>query len=146
MKAILQRVTKAKVTVNQEVVGSIGEGWYVLLGIKDSDTSSECAYMANKILNLKAFEDSADQKKRISVTEMKGSILLVSNFTLYANCSKGLKPSFSQSANREHAVKLYSHVLDSLKKSGLNIQQGAFGEFMKIETESIGPFTLILEH
>ena len=144
MRAILQRVRHAKVSVGDETVGEIGKGWLVLVGITHLDTSRDARYLADKILNLRAFEDDAG-KMNLSVLDLKGDVLVVSQFTLYADCRKGRRPSFVDAAPPGVARPLYEALVDNLKHSGLKIATGRFQAEMQVNLVNDGPVTLIIE-
>ncbi len=144
MRAVIQRVKKAKVIIRGEQVGAIDEGLLVLLGVSSEDTQDDCRYMADKILNLRIFEDDSGKMNR-SVKDMGGEILVVSQFTLYGDCRKGRRPSFVSAASPDKATELYEKVIEILRKSGLKISTGVFGEMMEVHLINNGPVTLLLD-
>lgn len=144
MKAILQRVTGASVSVAGEELSRIGQGWLVLLGVKEGDGSADAAYMADKILGLRCFTDS-DGKMNLSVKDIGGELLVISQFTLYGDCRKGRRPSFSTAARPAEAEALYEEVIARLEASGLTIGRGRFGADMQVQLTNDGPVTLIID-
>lgn len=144
MRCVLQRVQEASVLVEQKIVGSIDSGWLILLGIESSDSSKEVSYLAEKIVNLRAFNDD-QQKMNLSLKDINGSILLISQFTLYGNTKKGRRPSFDQAAKPEIANDLYLEMAGSLEQRGIKVELGIFGADMKISLINDGPVTLILD-
>ena len=145
MRAVLQRVSRAKVTVGTEVTGAIGHGWLVLLGIAPSDTVKEIQWLADKIANLRAFADDAS-KMKLSVQDVRGSVLVVSQFTLYGDCSKGRRPSFIGAAAPEIAETLYNAFVFALKALGVPVATGRIAADMQVELVNDGPVTLVLEN
>ncbi|NIP38921.1 MAG: D-tyrosyl-tRNA(Tyr) deacylase [Candidatus Dadabacteria bacterium] len=144
MKIVIQRVKQAKVKVNSEVIGKIQQGLLILIGVEKGDELSDIEYLASKILNLRIFEDE-NSKMKLSVTDIQGEILAVSQFTLLGDCRKGRRPSFDKSAKGEEAMELYNYFVEELKKSDLNIQTGQFGAHMEVELINDGPLTFILD-
>lgn len=145
MKIILQRVSRASVQVNGEIIGSINHGLLVLLGIHKEDTDDQIEWMCNKILNLRVFKDEEGKMNR-SVTDVEGGILVVSQFTLYGTLKKGTRPGFTDAAKPEIAIPLYEKTIQYLKnKSPLRIESGEFGAMMQVELINDGPVTIILE-
>lgn len=145
MKIVLQRVSEAKVTVGKNVVGSIGNGLLILAGFHAEDTEYTVRWMCDKVMKMRIFHDDA-QKMNRSVQEVGGGILVVSQFTLYGDASKGNRPSFIESARPESAIPLYEYMLDYLKKeSGLDVQSGEFGAMMQVSLINDGPVTILLE-
>ncbi len=145
MKVVLQRVKNASVTVDGEVTGSIESGLLLLVGIHESDTKKEVDWCCRKIPTLRIFEDDEGKMNR-SVADVNGGILVVSQFTLYGDASKGTRPSFIEAARPEKAEPLYDYMIEILKKdSGLKIESGEFGAMMDVEFINSGPVTLILE-
>src|SRR4051812_19417589 len=132
MRAILQRVSKASVTVENEIVGQIGAGLLVLLGVHRDDTAADVAWMAEKIPNLRIFEDDAG-KMNLAVTDIGGSILLVSQFTLYGDCKKGRRPNFLNAMAPEPANQMIETLIARLKEANLPVEQGRFGAHMAVE-------------
>lgn len=144
MRVVLQKVLWAKVEVDGEVVGEIGPGLCLLVGVSRDDTFEDVKYMANKIPNLRVFPDD-EEKLNLSLLDVKGSILAVSQFTLFGDCSKGRRPSFLGAASPELALELFKKFLDELKKTGLKVQTGRFQTHMKLSLCNDGPVTLILD-
>lgn len=144
MRAVVQRVSRASVTVNREIVGQIGTGLLVLLGVAPDDTAADVNWLADKIANLRVFRDDEGKMNR-SVTDVGGSVLVVSQFTLFADCSKGRRPSFIGAARPEIAVPLYETFVDELRALGIPVQTGAFGADMDVELVNQGPVTLIID-
>lgn len=146
MRVIIQRVTKSQVIVNDEVVGKIGKGLNLLVGIASNDTITEINWMVRKCLELRLFADEDSEGKWTkSVQDIEGALLVVSQFTLYGDCRKGRRPSFSNSAPPKEAEKLYNIFVDELKKSGLKVETGIFGAMMEVSINNDGPVTLFLE-
>lgn len=144
MKVLVQRVLSAKVEVDTKVVGSIDKGLLLFVGFTQSDSSKKIDYMVDKVLNLRIFDDENGVMNK-SLLEVKGSILSVSQFTLYADSSKGRRPSYINALNGTEAVKLYNEFNDKLKNTGINIQTGIFGADMKVNLINDGPITIMLE-
>lgn len=145
MKLVIQRVKKAKVTVDNRVVGEIEEGLFVLAGIHAADTEEMIEWGCHKISKLRIFED-AEGKMNLSVSDIGGSLLIVSQFTLYGNANKGNRPSFIEAARPEIAEPLYRHMITHLKETtSLKVEEGVFGAMMDIELINSGPVTLIIE-
>ena len=144
MRAILQRVTEANVKVDGEIIGQIGNGLMILVGFGKEDTEEKLDWMVNKILNLRVFSDE-DDKINLSVTDISGELLIVSQFTLYWNCKKGTRPSFDGALDPINAEKLYDKFVEKMKNSGLKVQTGSFGADMKVSLINDGPVTVELE-
>ncbi len=144
MKVVLQRVTSASVTVDGSVCGKIGKGYLVLLGIGADDTEEDCRRLADKIINLRIFSDEND-KINLSLSDVDGELLVVSQFTLYADCRKGNRPNFIQAAKPEKAEVLYNYFTDYCRSKGKHTETGIFGADMKVELLNDGPFTIVLE-
>ncbi|HXD85838.1 MAG TPA: D-aminoacyl-tRNA deacylase [Urbifossiella sp.] len=144
MRTVLQRVRRAKVAVDGEVTGEIGIGWLVLLGIAPNDTQKEIDGLAEKIVNLRAFADDAGKMNR-SVQDVGGSVLVVSQFTLYGDCSKGRRPSFITAAPPAVAEPLYEAFVMALKALGIPVATGRFAADMQVELVNDGPVTFVLE-
>jgi D-tyrosyl-tRNA(Tyr) deacylase len=144
MKFVIQRVKKASVTVDDEVIGSIGQGFFVLIGVCDADDEAVADKMIRKLLGMRIFADS-EGKTNLSLADVGGELLLVSQFTLYADCRKGNRPSFIKAGSPEHAEKIYDYIVDECRKSGSNVQTGSFGADMTCEIINDGPFTIDLD-
>ena len=145
MKAVIQRVTDASVTVDGEIKGSIGKGFLILLGVVQGDTSAQVEVLASKIAKLRVFEDDGG-KMNLSLLDIAGEALVVSQFTLCADCKKGNRPSFTPSAPPDIANKLYLEFSDMLKNNGIQkVENGVFGADMKVSLLNDGPVTIILD-
>lgn len=144
MRAVVQRVTEASVTVEGRVVGEIGPGLVILLGVTHGDTEAEARYLARKIANLRIFTD-AEGKLNLSARDVGGSALVVSQFTLYANCRKGRRPSFSAAARPEIADPLIERFIEFLRAEGLAVESGQFQAEMLVRIFNDGPVTIILD-
>ncbi|WP_435924512.1 D-aminoacyl-tRNA deacylase [Paenibacillus sp. DYY-L-2] len=145
MRIVVQRCKQAKVSVAGETVGFIGRGLVLLVGITHEDTEKDAAYLAEKIAGLRIFEDE-EGKMNLSVSDTQGAILSVSQFTLYGDCRKGKRPSFTTAARPEIAQPLYDRFNELLRDKGLTVETGQFGADMDVEFTNWGPVTLILEH
>lgn len=145
MKAVIQRVTRASVTVDGDIVGKIGKGYLVLFGVGDGDTRADCDRLAAKLIKLRIFEDE-NGKTNLSIGDVGGEMLIVSQFTLYADCSHGNRPSFASAGKPDLANGLYEYFCEKVSESGINVQRGVFGADMKVELLNDGPFTVILEN
>ncbi len=144
MRAVVQRVSQARVTVAGKAVAEIGPGLLVLLGVAQGDGEAGARYLADKIACLRIFEDDAGKMNR-SVAEAGGSVLVVSQFTLLADCRKGRRPSFVQAAGPEVAVPLYEKFIQYLKLGGLSVETGVFGAMMDVSLVNQGPVTILLD-
>jgi D-tyrosyl-tRNA(Tyr) deacylase len=144
MRAVVQRVSRARVTVNGEVIGEIGLGLLVLLGVGAGDTRSEADYLADKIVGLRIFED-AGGKMNLSVAEVGGALLVVSQFTLYGDARRGKRPSFDTAAPPQSARELYDYFVDKIRAAGLRCETGRFQETMQVELVNEGPVTILLD-
>lgn len=145
MKIVVQRVKRASVKVNNEITGKINKGLLLLVGIHQSDKEKQIDWCCNKVSKLRIFEDE-EGKMNHSVQDIGGEILVVSQFTLYGNATKGTRPSFIEAAKPEKAEPLYNYMVEKLKLiTGLNIQEGVFGEMMNVELINDGPVTIIIE-
>lgn len=144
MKVVLQRVSQASVSVDKEVVGAIGQGYLVLLGVSNNDGKLQVAKMVDKISKLRIFPDE-NGKINLSIAEVKGAILVVSQFTLYADCKKGNRPSFVNAGSPEVANELYEYFVQSCQDKFAKVAQGIFGASMQVSSVNDGPFTLVLE-
>ena len=144
MRALLQRVKRGSVTVENQVIGSIDAGLVVLIGVKEGDDVSAAEYLASKIVNLRIFEDEAG-KFNLSALDVKAELLAVSQFTLFADTKRGRRPGFSEAARPEISIPLYEKVVDLLKQSGLKVETGEFGAHMVVEIINDGPVTIMLD-
>jgi D-tyrosyl-tRNA(Tyr) deacylase len=144
MRAVVQRVSRCKVTVEGRIVGEIGPGLLVLLGIGKTDTEAAADYLAGKITGLRIFEDSAG-KMNLSVLDQRGEVLMVSQFTLYGDVRRGKRPSFDAAARPEEARKLYEYFVQKVRATGLRCQTGEFQAMMQVELVNDGPVTIIVE-
>ncbi len=144
MRAVVQRVSRASVKVNGEFIGQIGEGLLVLLGVGHEDSDSDAAYLAEKIAGLRIFEDDAG-KMNLSVVDVGGSVLAVSQFTLLGDVKKGKRPSFDAAARPEQARQLYESVVAHVRSLGLRCETGRFQETMEVELVNHGPVTILLD-
>lgn len=144
MKFIIQRVSEASVTVEEKVIGQIKKGYLVLIGVGENDTKELADRYIKKMLSLRIFEDEND-KTNLSLKDVDGSLLLVSQFTLYANCRKGNRPSFTQAGNPALAEDLYEYIIAQCKKEVPDVQTGSFGAHMKVSLVNDGPFTILLD-
>ena len=144
MKLVTQRVKYASVTVNKKIVGKINKGFMVLLGVGPDDTETEADYLVKKLIKLRVFEDE-NKKMNLSIKDIDGELLIISQFTLYADCEKGNRPSFSNAAKPEKANQLYEYFIKKCKEEGINVEHGIFGANMKVELLNDGPVTIILE-
>ncbi|WP_394920674.1 D-aminoacyl-tRNA deacylase [uncultured Robinsoniella sp.] len=144
MKFVIQRVTDACVKVDSQVIGSIQKGFLVLIGISQTDSLETADALVKKMTGLRIFED-ANGKTNLSLKDVGGSLLLISQFTLYANCKKGNRPSFIEAGEPKMAEELYEYIIAECKKQVPNVQKGSFGADMKVELCNDGPFTIILE-
>lgn len=144
MKFVVQRVSNASVEVNSKIVGEIEKGFLVLVGIKIDDTKEIADFMVSKLAKLRIFEDEAE-KMNLSIKDVKGKLLLVSQFTLYANCKGGNRPDFVNAAKPEYAKELYEYVVQKCKQEGIEVQTGIFREEMKVRLLNDGPVTIIMD-
>ena len=144
MKIVLQRVGRASVTVDNEIVGSIGKGYVALLGVGEGDDKSKVEKMTDKIQNLRIFPDE-NGKTNLSITEVGGGLLVISQFTLYADCRKGNRPSFINAADPAFAEELYEYFIEYATGKFNKVEHGVFGAHMDVELVNDGPFTVILE-
>ena len=144
MRAILTRVKSASVAIGGETVGSIGPGFLILLGVGPDDTEKECRYLAEKALGLRIFEDE-NGKMNLGLEQIGGQVLVVSQFTLYGNCRKGRRPSFTEAAGPELGNRLYEQFLSDCESLGYPPQHGRFGADMQVASVNDGPVTLILD-
>jgi D-tyrosyl-tRNA(Tyr) deacylase len=144
MRAVVQRVSRAKVAVGAEIVGEIGIGLLVLLGVGRDDSRSDADYLADKIIGLRICEDAAG-KMNLSVAEVNGALLVVSQFTLYGDARRGKRPSFDAAAPPELARELYEYLVERVRASGLRCETGRFQETMQVELVNDGPVTILLD-
>lgn len=144
MRAVVQRVSSASVTVDGEVVGRIGQGMCVLLGVASDDTDTDVAYTANKIVGLRIFHDEGGKMNR-SLTEAGGAMLVVSQFTLYGDCRKGRRPSFIAAAPPERADELYQAFVAAVRGQGIHVETGRFQAMMDVALVNDGPVTLLID-
>ncbi|MEZ4600696.1 MAG: D-aminoacyl-tRNA deacylase [Syntrophotaleaceae bacterium] len=144
MRAVLQRVTESRVVVADETVGAIGQGLLVLLGVEQGDREPDAAYLAKKTAELRMFEDE-EGKMNLSVADKAGQVLVVSQFTLAADCRKGRRPGFSGAAAPEEANRLYLHYVDLLRGQGLTVATGRFQAMMQVHLVNDGPVTFLLD-
>lgn len=146
MRVLLQRVKQANVTVENTIVGTIAQGFLILLGITQTDTTKEADWMVEKILKLRLFADGETESfMEKNIQEVNGEILVVSQFTLYGDCRKGTRPSFTEAARPQQAQPLYEYFVNEMKKKGIRVQTGIFGAHMQVELVNDGPVTLILD-
>lgn len=144
MRAVVQRVRNARVTVGDDTVGEIGRGFVILLGVSKTDTEAEARYLAHKCAGLRVFEDG-EGRMNLGLSDVDGSALVVSQFTLYGDCDKGRRPSFTEAAPPEAAERLYRVFVDALRAEGVEVETGVFQARMMVEINNDGPVTLILE-
>ena len=145
MKFVIQRVASSSVKVDNEVIGAIGKGFMVLIGVADGDTKEIADKMIDKMIKLRIFEDS-EGKTNLSLNDVGGELLLVSQFTLYVDCKKGNRPSFIKAGNPTFANEMYEYIIDKCKTyQGLKVEKGEFGADMKVELINDGPFTIVLD-
>jgi len=144
MRAVVQRVSRASVTVEQEVVGTIGQGLLVLLGVSNKDTETDARYCVEKILNLRIFED-AEGKMNLSLIDLEGELLVVSQFTLYGDTRRGRRPSFIDAAPPAEANRLYEYFVAECRQQISNVQTGQFQAMMDVELLNDGPVTILID-
>src|SRR5690625_4392424 len=144
MRVVLQRVNKAQVVINEEVVGKIDHGLVILVGITHEDTIEDLKYMVNKLINLRIFADDAE-KMNLSLKDVEGSILSISQFTLYGDTRKGRRPNFMQAARPEQANELYELFNQLLRDEGIQVETGEFGAMMQVKLTNDGPVTLMID-
>ena len=144
MRLVIQRVSQASVTIDGQVVGRCGVGFCILAGVKNGDTPAEAKWLANKVANLRVFEDNAG-KMNLSLLDVKGEALVVSQFTLYANAQRGRRPDFVDAARPEQAEALIEYFVEQLRAEGVPTQTGVFRALMQVEIHNDGPVTIILE-
>jgi len=144
MRAVVQRVSQARVVIGGEVVGEIQRGLLVLVGVTHADKAEQARWLAEKIVGLRIFADAED-KMNLSVGDVQGAVLIVSQFTLHGDCSKGKRPSFIDAARPEVAIPLYEKFINAVKSLGVPVQTGRFGAMMAVELTNDGPVTLIID-
>ena len=144
MKLVIQRVKNASVEVDNKIVGEIDKGFLVLIGIKVGDTKEQADYLVKKVCNLRVFTDEKC-KMNLSLKDVEGKLLIVSQFTLYGNCNDGNRPSFIEAARPEEAIPLYEYFCDECEKNGIEVQKGIFGADMKVQLLNDGPVTIVIE-
>lgn len=144
MRFLIQRVDEASVTVDDRLVGSIGKGYLIFVGISQTDTEEIADKMLQKTCNLHLFEDE-NGKTNLNIAQVDGQLLIVSQFTLYANCKKGNRPSFTLAAKPDHAEAIYEYILKQAKEQISHVQSGEFGEHMQVSIMNHGPFTVLLD-
>ncbi len=144
MRAVVQRVSRARVTVGNDLAGEIGSGLLVLLGVSKDDTEADADYLSNKIIGLRVFEDAGGKMNR-AVAEAEGSVLVVSQFTLYGDVRHGKRPSFDAAATPEKARDLYEYLVGRIRAAGLRCETGRFQEMMQVELVNDGPVTILLD-
>ena len=144
MRAVVQRVLRAEVTVAGEVVGAVGRGLLVLVGVEESDSEEDAAFIGRKLMKLRVFDDGKGRMD-LSVSDVEGEVLLISQFTLFGDCRKGSRPSFSRAASPEIAEKLYLQLRERIYQGGIPIQTGQFRARMEVSSINEGPVTLIVD-
>ena len=144
MRAVVQRVTEASVTIDKKIVGEIKKGFLVLLGVCDEDDENDVKYLAEKITNLRVFEDE-NEKMNLSLRDIGGELLIVSQFTLFGDCRKGRRPSFDKAGKPEHAKKLYLDFVKTCVNEGFKTETGEFGADMLVALKNDGPVTLMID-
>ncbi len=144
MKFVIQRVTHADVKVDGQTIGEIGKGFMVLIGVSNSDTKEIADKMVKKLVGLRIFEDEQG-KTNLSLDAVGGSLLLISQFTLYANCKKGYRPSFIEAGEPKMAEEMYEYIIAKCKESVPTVERGSFGADMKVSLTNDGPFTIVLD-
>lgn len=144
MRLVIQRVANAAVKVNEEIIGQIEKGFLVLVGVKQGDTKEQADFLIKKLCNLRVFEDE-NNKMNLSIKDINGKLLVVSQFTLYADCKKGNRPSFIEAARPEEAEPLYEYFKQGCRNEGIEVESGKFGADMKVSLLNDGPVTILLE-
>ena len=144
MRAVIQRVKSGSVAVDDKIGGSIGKGFVVLLGVNEKDTGADVLYMVDKTVNLRIFEDD-NEKMNLSLLDIKGELLVVSQFTLYGDCRKGRRPNFMSAARPEKAEELYNEFVKKCRELGVKTETGTFQAYMKVNIENDGPVTVIVD-
>jgi D-tyrosyl-tRNA(Tyr) deacylase len=144
MRAVVQRVSKAEVLVDKTSLGKINKGLLVFLGVAEEDSDTDINYMVDKTMNLRIFEDEND-KMNLSVQDIKGEILVISQFTLHGDARKGRRPSFSNAGNPQKAERLYNQYIQSLRDNGMKVESGRFAAYMEVSLVNDGPVTILLD-
>lgn len=144
MRFVIQRVQNASVTVENEVIGKIGRGYMVLIGVSDADDETVADRMVDKMIKLRINEDG-EGKTNLSLADVDGGLLLISQFTLYANCKKGNRPSFVEAGSPEHANALYEYIIEKCRERVPVVEKGSFGAYMQVSLVNDGPFTIVLD-
>lgn len=144
MRAVVQRVASSKVIVDESTIGEINKGLLILLGLTHEDTSKDVDYLLDKIVNLRIFEDEND-KMNLSLKDVNGELLVVSQFTLYGDCRKGRRPNFTNAAKPDLATSLYEEFIDKAKKEGIKVGTGKFGAHMMVDLVNDGPVTILID-
>jgi len=144
MRAVVQRVSKAEVLVDNISLGQINKGLLILLGVAEEDTETDINYMVDKTLNLRIFEDE-NEKMNLSVLDIEGEVLVISQFTLHGDARKGRRPSFSKAGNPQKAEALYNQYIQQLKNSGIRVESGRFAAYMEVSLVNDGPVTILLD-
>ncbi|CEO28024.1 D-aminoacyl-tRNA deacylase [Paraclostridium sordellii] len=144
MRAVVQRVASSKVIVDESIIGEINKGLLILLGVTHEDTSKDVDYLLDKIVNLRIFEDEND-KMNLSLKDVNGELLVVSQFTLYGDCRKGRRPNFTNAAKPDLATSLYEEFIDKAKKEGIKVGTGKFGAHMMVDLVNDGPVTILID-
>ena len=144
MRFVIQRVTEASVTIDGEISGKIGKGYLILIGVADTDTKEIADKMIRKMIGLRIFEDEQG-KTNLSLADVDGGLLLVSQFTLYANCKRGNRPSFIEAGKPDMANEMYEYIIEKCRESVDEVQTGEFGADMKVQLLNDGPFTILLD-
>ena len=144
MRLVIQRVKEARVDVENKIVGKIGKGFLVLVGVSHNDTKAEADYLVKKLCNLRVFEDE-NEKMNLALKDVNGKLLIVSQFTLYADTSNGNRPSFVQAARPEQANELYEYFCQKCQENGIKVEKGIFGANMQVSLINDGPVTIIIE-
>lgn len=144
MRAVIQRVTSSKVSVDNKVIGSINKGFNILVGFSTEDTVQDLNYIKDKVLNLRVFEDN-NKKMNLSVLDVEGEILVISQFTLYGDCRKGRRPNFMNAMSPDKAIDLYNEFIKIMKDSKIKIETGEFGADMKVDIQNDGPVTILID-
>jgi D-aminoacyl-tRNA deacylase len=144
LRAIVQRASRAKVTVDNRIVGSIGRGLVIMLGVTEADTEADAEYLADKISELRVFSD-ADDKMNLALGDVGGAVLAISQFTLYGDCRRGRRPSYTAAARPQKAEELYEYFVRRILEKGVAVETGVFGAMMQVELVNDGPVTLMLD-